>query len=128
MSDTTSRPARLPDAAAVEAVLASLTPASADAELASALSHAFAGFSFTLVTIDDVYRRDTRSTIIANGSSSRRLSRLHHPRAGGAGRRFDSVLGRASIRRSAIRRVVRRRSLALSGVSIQISDRTMKFS
>lgn len=44
MSET---PIRLPDAATVEAVLAGLDPASADSDLAPALSAVFPGFAFS---------------------------------------------------------------------------------
>lgn len=66
MSET---PTRLPDAATVEAVLKELHPASADADLAPALSAAFPGFSFTTAPVDDFYwRGDTRTVLSADGS------------------------------------------------------------
>lgn len=62
-------PLRLPDAAAVETVLAGLDPATADADLAPALSAAFPGFSFSVASIDDFYWRSTgRSVISADGA------------------------------------------------------------
>lgn len=61
-------PARLPDAATVEAVLKTLDPASADAELAPALSRTFPGFEFTTATVDDFYwRGDARTVLAADG-------------------------------------------------------------
>ena len=56
-------PTRLPDAAWLEAVLAGLDPASADADLVPALARAFPGFEFSIARIDDDYWRDTRSVI-----------------------------------------------------------------
>jgi hypothetical protein len=64
----TLEPVRLPDAATVAAVLAELTPATADAELASTLSRTFPGFSFAIAAIDDPYWRDTRTVIAADGT------------------------------------------------------------
>nr|WP_281722376.1 hypothetical protein [Nitrosomonas nitrosa] len=62
-------PVRLPDAATVEAVLKDLDPASADANLAPALSAAFPGFSFFTAPVDDFYwRGDTRMVIDAHGN------------------------------------------------------------
>jgi len=60
-------PIRLPDAATVAAVLAGLTPATADAELGPALTRAFPGFSFATAAIDDCYWRDTRTVVAADG-------------------------------------------------------------
>ena len=61
-------PIRLPDAATVEAVLKDLDPATADADLAPALSAAFPGFSFSAAAVDDFYwRGDTRTVIGADG-------------------------------------------------------------
>lgn len=66
MSET---PIRLPDAATVEAVLAGLEPASADADLAPALSAAFPGFAFSTAVFDDFYwRGDTRTVLAADGA------------------------------------------------------------
>lgn len=61
MSET---PIRLPDAATVDTVLAGLEPASADADLAPALSAAFPGFAFTTALIDDFYWRGADRTVI----------------------------------------------------------------
>lgn len=63
------KPVRLPDAATVEAVLAAIDPASADAELAPALTKAFPGFEFTPATVDDFYwRGDGRTAFAADGT------------------------------------------------------------
>ncbi|CAG0981633.1 MAG: hypothetical protein F9K19_22015 [Rhizobiaceae bacterium] len=63
------KPVRLPDAATVEAVLKTLDPASADAELAPALSRTFPGFEFAAATVDDFYwRGDTRTVFAADGT------------------------------------------------------------
>jgi hypothetical protein len=56
-------PVRLPDAASLEAVLAGLDPASADADLLPALARTFPGFEFSIARIDDDYWRDIRSVI-----------------------------------------------------------------
>jgi hypothetical protein len=48
-------PTRLPDAASLEAVLAGLDPASADADLVPALARAFPGFEFRIARIDGDY-------------------------------------------------------------------------
>jgi hypothetical protein len=65
----TAEPVRLPDAATVEAVLATLDPATADAELASALSTAFPGFAFSTAAIDHFYwRGDARTVLSPDGS------------------------------------------------------------
>ena len=61
-------PARLPDAASLETVLAGLDPASADADLIPALTAAFPGFAFGIASIDDDYWRDTRSVLRADGA------------------------------------------------------------
>ncbi|TKB06225.1 MAG: hypothetical protein E5V75_35090 [Mesorhizobium sp.] len=61
MSET---PIRLPDAATVDAVLAGLEPASADADLAPALSAAFPGFAFSAAPIDDFYWLGADRTVI----------------------------------------------------------------
>lgn len=61
-------PARLPDSASLHAVLASLDPASVDADLVPALAAAFPGFDFSLVQLDDEYWRDTRSVIRPDGT------------------------------------------------------------
>ncbi len=61
-------PARLPDAASLEAVLAGLDPASADAALLPALAASFPGFEFGFARIDDDYWRDTRSVIRPDGT------------------------------------------------------------
>jgi hypothetical protein len=58
-----TNPTRLPDAASLEAVLAGLDPASADADLVPALACALPGFEFSIARIDDDYWRDTRSVI-----------------------------------------------------------------
>lgn len=66
MSET---PIRLPDAATVDTVLKDLDPASADADLAPALSAAFPGFVFSTAPVDDFYwRGDTRTVIGADGA------------------------------------------------------------
>lgn len=65
MTDT---PTRLPDAATVEAVLKTLDPASADANLAPALSGEFPGFAFSAARVDDFYWRDTRTVLSADGT------------------------------------------------------------
>jgi hypothetical protein len=61
-------PARLPDAASLETVLAGLVPASADADLLPALTAAFPGFEFSFARIDDDYWRDIRSVIRPDGT------------------------------------------------------------
>jgi len=61
-------PARLPDAASLETVLAGLDPASADADLVPALAAAFPGFAFGFAPIDDDYWRDTRSVLQPDGT------------------------------------------------------------
>lgn len=61
-------PARLPDAASLETVLAGLDPASADADLVPALAAAFPGFDFSLAQVDDDYWRDTRTVIRPDGT------------------------------------------------------------
>ena len=61
-------PFRLPDATSLEAVLAGLDPASADADLLPALAAAFTGFAFGIALIDDDYWRDTRSVIQPDGA------------------------------------------------------------
>src|SRR5258708_30147857 len=61
-------PTRLADAASLEAVLAGLDPASADADLVPALTRAFPGFEFSIARIDDDYWRDTRSVIRPDGT------------------------------------------------------------
>jgi len=61
-------PARLPDAASLETVLAGLDSASADADLVPALAAAFPGFAFGLAPIDDGYWRDTRSVLRPDGT------------------------------------------------------------
>ena len=58
-------PARLPDAASLETVLAGLDRASADTDLVPALNAAFPGFAFGIAPIDDDYWRDTRSVKLA---------------------------------------------------------------
>ncbi|MEQ1954874.1 hypothetical protein [Mesorhizobium sp. CN2-181] len=65
MSET---PIRLPDAATVEAVLAGLDPASADSDLAPALSAAFPGFAFSTAVVDDFYWREARTVLAADGA------------------------------------------------------------
>lgn len=61
-------PARLPDSASVEAVLAALPAGSNEAALADALTQAFPGFAFSAASVDDQYWRDTRSVLAADGS------------------------------------------------------------
>ncbi|MDF2119288.1 hypothetical protein PY365_27365 [Roseiarcaceae bacterium H3SJ34-1] len=61
-------PARLPDAASLETVLAGLDPAAADADLIPALAAAFPGFDFGIAPIDDDYWRDTRSVLRPDGT------------------------------------------------------------
>ena len=56
-------PTRLPDAASLEAVLAGLDSAAADADLVPALVRAFPGFEFSVARIDDDSRHDSRSVI-----------------------------------------------------------------
>jgi hypothetical protein len=56
-------PTRLPDAASLEAALAGLDPAAADADLVPALVRAFPGFEFNVARIDDDSRHDSRSVI-----------------------------------------------------------------
>ena len=57
-------PIRLPNAATVHTVLAGLDPASADADLAPALSAAFPGFVFSTAPVDDFYWRGADRTVI----------------------------------------------------------------
>jgi hypothetical protein len=64
----TAPPVRLPDAASLEAVLAGLDAANADANLVPALAAAFPGFDFSLAQVDDDYWRDTRAVIRPDGS------------------------------------------------------------
>ncbi|OSJ36807.1 hypothetical protein BSZ19_02455 [Bradyrhizobium japonicum] len=61
-------PARLPDAASLEIILAGLDQASADADLIPALAAAFPAFEFSFARIDDDYWRDTRSVIRPDGT------------------------------------------------------------
>jgi len=61
-------PARLPDAASLETVLAGLDQASADTDLVPALTAAFPGFAFGIAPIDDDYWRDTRSVLRPDGT------------------------------------------------------------
>ena len=61
-------PLRLPDATSINAALAGLEPATADADLVPALAHAFPGFQFSVARIDDDYWRDTRSVIRPDGT------------------------------------------------------------
>ncbi|MER8759907.1 hypothetical protein NKH69_30470 [Mesorhizobium sp. M0976] len=68
MSEQKQKPVRLPDPASVETVLASLQPQSADAELAPALNKAFAGFAFTVATIDDPYWCNPHAVVAADGT------------------------------------------------------------
>lgn len=51
----TPSPIRLPDPASLEAILAGLDPASADADLIPAISVAFSGSDFSLAPIEDDY-------------------------------------------------------------------------
>lgn len=64
----TPPPARLPDSASLQAVLAGLDPASVDADLVPALAAAFRGFDFSLAQVDDEYWRDARSVIRSDGT------------------------------------------------------------
>jgi hypothetical protein len=64
----TPPPARLPDSASLQAVLAGLDPASVDADLVPALAAAFPGFDFGLAQVDDEYWRDARSVIRPDGT------------------------------------------------------------
>src|SRR5438874_1908934 len=61
-------PVRLPDCATIEAALARLPSGADEGTLASALTDAFPGFSFSAVSIDDQYWRDTRAVIAADGT------------------------------------------------------------
>lgn len=61
-------PLRLPDATSINAALAGLEPATADADLVPALARAFPGFQFSVARIDDDYWRDTRSVIRPDGT------------------------------------------------------------
>ncbi len=65
---TEFNPARLPDAATIEAVLARLPSGADEVELADALTKAFPGFAFSAAGIDDQYWRDTRAVLSADGS------------------------------------------------------------
>ena len=56
-------PARLPDAATIEAVLARLPSGADEVELADALTKAFPGFAFSAAGIDDQYWRDMRAVL-----------------------------------------------------------------
>lgn len=67
-SNMSETPIRLPDAATVKAVLASLDPATADLDLAPALSAAFPGFAFLTAVVDDFYWRDARTALAADGA------------------------------------------------------------
>lgn len=60
--------ARLPDPATVEAVLARLPASADDTALATALTQAFPGFSFSIARMDDHYWRDTGSVMRADGT------------------------------------------------------------
>lgn len=61
-------PARLPDRASVEAILARLPAGADETALARALSEAFPGFLFLAASVDDQYWRDTRSVLAADGT------------------------------------------------------------
>lgn len=61
-------PLRLPDATSINAALAGLEPATADADLVPALAHAFPGFQFSVARIEDDYWRDARSVIRPDGT------------------------------------------------------------
>ena len=61
-------PARLPDRASVEAILARLPAGADETALARALSEAFPGFLFLAASVDDQYSRDTRSVLAADGT------------------------------------------------------------
>ena len=56
-------PTRLPDAVSLEAALAGLDPAAADADLVPALARAFPGFELNVARIDDDSRHDSHSVI-----------------------------------------------------------------
>ncbi|TIR15680.1 MAG: hypothetical protein E5X33_31040 [Mesorhizobium sp.] len=58
---------KLPDAATVAGLLAGLDPASADTDLAPALTAEFPGFSFTVAAVDDFFWRDARTVIGTDG-------------------------------------------------------------
>jgi hypothetical protein len=62
---------RLPDAATVESLLDGLDPASADTDLAPALTAAFSGFAFSTAAVDDFYWRGDACTVI--GAEGARL-------------------------------------------------------
>jgi hypothetical protein len=66
--DMPIEPVRLPDAASVKAVLARLAPETADAQLTPCPVHAFPGFSFTAITVDDPYWRDARTVVSPDGT------------------------------------------------------------
>lgn len=59
---------RLPDSASLQAVLAGLNPASADADIVPALTTALPGFDFGLAQLDDEYWRDRRTVIRPDGT------------------------------------------------------------
>jgi hypothetical protein len=61
-------PAKLPDPASVEAILANLPAGADEAAVAAALNTTFPGFSFSAAPLDDEYWRDTRSVIAADGT------------------------------------------------------------
>lgn len=61
-------PIRLPDAATVKAVFASLDPATTDLDLAPALSAASPLFAFLTVVVDDFYWRDARTALTTDGA------------------------------------------------------------
>lgn len=61
-------PTRLPDADTVETVLKKLDPATADADLAPALSATFPAFTFSTAVVDDFHWRDTRTVLAPDGT------------------------------------------------------------
>lgn len=96
-------PARVPDAASLEVVLAGLDPASADVGLIPALTAAFPGFAFGIAPIDGDDWRDARSIMRPDSS---RLGESRNT-AGAAARRAvgDPADGAArSARRASDRR------------------------
>ena len=54
-------PARLPDAASLETVLAALDPASADTDLVPALTAAFPGFAFGIAPRSEEHTSELQS-------------------------------------------------------------------
>jgi hypothetical protein len=68
MAETLGKAARLPDHVSVEAALVPLPAGTDETALAAVLTEAFRGFSFSAVSVDDQYWRDTRSVLAANGT------------------------------------------------------------